>query len=233
MPDNPAQERATIGYALASSAHSLSRYDVAEPLYRHTLTLQPDHPWTCNNLGYMLLEQDRDLAEAERLISIAYTTLNEEASVIDSLAWVRYKRGHVLDYTDETGNMVEGALSLLERAMQFGGVGDDTIVDHLGDALWRADRTIEARRAWSEARVYLQSQLESLERDAAILRADKRVPREPGPIADVESPLIIKLRRELGNVTRKLEALDQGLQPPIAPFAPGVPDPLRDNPANP
>jgi tetratricopeptide (TPR) repeat protein len=233
VPDDPAHERATIGYALASSAHALSRYDIAEPLYRHTLTLLPGHPWTCNNLGYMLLEQERDLAEAERLITIAYETLNEEASVIDSLAWVRYKRGHVLDYTNENGNDVEGALTLLERAMQFGGVGDDTIVDHLGDALWRADRTIEARRAWSEARLYLQSQLDSIERDAALQRADNRAPRGPAPAADVESPMILKLRRELSNVTRKLDALDQGLQPPIALFAPGVPDPLRVPPANP
>jgi hypothetical protein len=45
--------------------------------------------------------------------------------------------------------------------------------------------------------------------------------------------MILKLRRELSNVTRKLDALDQGLQPPIALFAPGVPDPLRVPPANP
>lgn len=226
IPENPAEERATLAYALASSAHTLSRYEIAEALYRHTLRLRPDHPWTCNNLGYMLLEQERDLAEAERLITIAYETLNEEASVIDSLAWVRYKRGHVLDYVDENGNEVLGALNLLERAMQFGGVGDETIVDHFGDALWRADRSIEARRAWSDARLYLQSQVESMERDAAMQRAEGRA--QGAGRADVESPLVARLRRELDEVSRKLDALDQGLPPPVAPFAAGVPDPLRE-----
>lgn len=228
LPDDPTEARATLAYALASSAHTLSRYDIAEALYRHTLTLRPNHPWTCNNLGYMLLEQERDLAEAERLITIAYETLSEEASVIDSLAWVRYKRGHVLDYVDENGNEVPGALSLLERAMQFGGVGDETIVDHFGDALWRADRSIEARRAWSEAQLYLRAQVESLEREAALARGENR-PQQAG----VESPLLTRLRRELEEVSRKIDALDQGLAPSVAPFAAGVPDPLRDQNANP
>ena len=48
-----------------------------------------------------------------------------------------------------SGNYAE-AVRLLEKA-RASEPGDPTIADHLGDALWKSGRRIEARHAWASA----------------------------------------------------------------------------------
>jgi tetratricopeptide (TPR) repeat protein len=94
----------------------------------------------CNDLGYMWADQGKNLKEAERMIREAISSAPRQAAYLDSLGWVRYKRGDV-----------EGAVKWLERAARARLSQDAIILDHLGDAYWRLERREEAVAAWREA----------------------------------------------------------------------------------
>jgi tetratricopeptide (TPR) repeat protein len=111
----------------------------AEADLRQSVALQPQNPVFLNYLGYSLLDRGVKLDEADRLIARAFEASPDNGAIIDSMGWARYVRG---DYP--------GAVVLLERA-RAAEPGDPTVADHLGDALWRVGRRIEARHAWESA----------------------------------------------------------------------------------
>ncbi|MBZ0172293.1 MAG: hypothetical protein K8E66_07940, partial [Phycisphaerales bacterium] len=105
------------------------------------------------DLGYGMLEAGGSLVEAERLIEIAYEGLPDRANVVDSLGWVRYHRGRLGDEINpDTGETIDGAITLLRNAAETLGADDDgTVNDHLGDAYYAAGRVDEAIDAWRQA----------------------------------------------------------------------------------
>jgi YebC/PmpR family DNA-binding regulatory protein len=115
-------EPAEIAYLLALYApDSDASGSVPSAYLRLALSHNPAHPWAANDLGYTMLEAGGDLAEAERLIEIAYRARPDRANIVDSLGWVRYHRGKLGDTVDpRTGDEVLGAVSLLERAVALG-----------------------------------------------------------------------------------------------------------------
>src|SRR5262249_26020372 len=138
-------------YELAQVFAGSSREDLMEWLYRTCLRYNPDHMWANNNLGYRLLNQDRDVPEAVRMIERAYAVMSanpqandgDVASVTDSLGWARYKVGALDDEVDADNKVVkQGALSLLSRALTVcirSPILRDVvpvISEHYADALW-------------------------------------------------------------------------------------------------
>ncbi|MBI1189984.1 MAG: hypothetical protein GC200_04790 [Tepidisphaera sp.] len=202
--------RAELAYLLGSQLSVLNREADAEALYRYALSIDPDQAWAANNLGYMLLEQGRSLDEAEKLIEQAWKRLSSEASVTDSLAWLRYKQGEMTDQRGPTGSLTrEGALTLLDRAVnKLNGDTDYAILDHYGDTLFRAGKAADARKAWTQARSLIDSRLEPL----ANLPAQQQ-----------DSPLLARERDALKSITSKLDAMDAGQRPQIAPTFSEVP----------
>lgn len=198
--------RAEIAYLVGTQMSSVGHEAEAEKVYRYALSLQPDHSWAANNLGYLLLEQGRELPEAERLIELAWKKLPDSESVTDSLAWVRYKRGQFKDELGPDGGVVkEGALTLLDNAVnQLNGHTDWTILDHYGDVLFRTGKAGEARKAWAQCQALLKT----------VLQPPPRVANLPAP---PESPLSTRQRELLRLVTQKLEDVDAGRPPAVAP----------------
>lgn len=196
-----ARDRADIAYAGALVASFAERDAEAEGLYRLCLELDPGHAWAANDLGYALAEDDRELTEAERLTALALSILPDEASVLDSLAWARYKLGVFADELDADMVTVsrEGAVTLLTRAAGLeSGRYNPTIHLHLGDALWRLGRSEDAIQAWVEA--------ERLLRDAARAVAASETPSTRA--AD-------RINAELREVRRRLSDGENGRQPPL------------------
>jgi len=193
--------RAEVAYTLASLLTALGRPGVAVEVYRLALEYRPDHPWVENDLGYLLLESGGDFAEAERLIESAYEALPDQASVIDSVAWVRYKRGVLLDVTDAAGGVVRrGAEGLLREAVATeGGANNPTMLDHYADTLWRVGKTAEARRLWSRAEMVLR---------AMVAQATEGEP----------TPTKARWERELASIEGKLEASMAGEEPRLEPL---------------
>lgn len=210
----PARHRANIAYTAALVATVLERDDASEAMYRLALGYDPGHAWAANDLGYAIADRDGPLDEAEPLLELAYRVLPDESSTTDSLGWLRYKQGVLEDETDADGHLIrEGALTLLLRASQMeDGRENPTILEHLGDTLWRLGRAEEARQAWISAEQFLRRSARELAASA-----------QPNPRrADRINVQIRDLRRRLSDVEADRE-------PAVAPSPALDPTPPPEN----
>ncbi|MGB8328317.1 MAG: tetratricopeptide repeat protein, partial [Steroidobacteraceae bacterium] len=127
-------ERATALERSGRSAESLRGFEVI-------LKECPQDSLVQNALGYTLADHNQQLGRAETLIRQALSASPDSAAILDSLAWVRYRR------RDATR-----ALPLLERAWRL--ANDAEIAAHWGEVLWSVGRHDDASAVWSRALVF-------------------------------------------------------------------------------
>src|SRR5690606_22831880 len=72
-------------------------------------------------------------------------------SILDSLGWLRYLQGRLDDEPVAGASPLPGAITLLRRAVERSPEPSAEVLDHLGDALWRAGRREEAGMTWTAA----------------------------------------------------------------------------------
>jgi Flp pilus assembly protein TadD len=99
---------------------------------------RPEDPNILNALGYTLADHGMRLPHAESLIRRALAQTPDNPAVIDSLGWVRFKRGDV-----------RGAAGILARAYALS--RDSEIAAHWGEAAWKSGEKTQARKIWSDA----------------------------------------------------------------------------------
>ena len=145
-------------YEQAMLDEKLDRVDVMERLLRRVIELKADHQQAYNALGYSLADRKIRLPEARALIQKALELSPGEPSITDSLGWVEYRLGNR-----------EEAIRLLRDAYQLR--PDPEIGAHLGEVLWSAGRSDEARRVFREARSR-DAQNDVLRETLARLRVD-------------------------------------------------------------
>lgn len=148
----PESARAEAAFILGNIYHADGHEAESEAAYLLALEYQPDHAWTANNLGYAWADRGANVERAAELLEMAHAKKPQEAAITDSLGWLRYKQGRLRDFTDDTGRQRQGAVSLLlEAAATAHGLGDMTIQDHAGDALWLDGQRQRAIEHWSRA----------------------------------------------------------------------------------
>jgi tetratricopeptide (TPR) repeat protein len=125
----------------ASSLEEAKRWPEAKAVLQQALAIAPDQPLLLNFLGYAKLEHGEDVEAAEAMVRKASQLAPNDASIIDSLGWAEFKRGKV----DE-------AIRTLQQAAEKD-PDQAEIQEHLGDALYKSGRRVEARFAWNAALV--------------------------------------------------------------------------------
>jgi len=125
-------------YESAMLAERLDRVDAMETRLRKLIALEPEHAHAYNALGYSLADRGLRLEEAEQLIARAVELAPQDPFILDSLGWVRFRRG------DNSG-----AIAVLEQA--YGLRSDPEIAAHLGEVLWSLNRQADANRVFDEA----------------------------------------------------------------------------------
>ena len=138
----PDGDKDTLGQLLfmrGSSYEQDGHWAEAEPDLRRAVAIDPNNPVYLNYLGYSLLDRRVKIDEGRAMVAQAYSVAPENGAIIDSMGWGQYLDGKYPE-----------AVELLEKA-QAAEPSDPTIADHLGDALWRAGRKLEARYAWNAA----------------------------------------------------------------------------------
>ncbi len=125
-------------YETAMLAERLDRIDLMESRLRRVIELKPDHAHAHNALGYSLADRSLRLDEAEALIVRALELLPDDPFILDSMGWVRFRRGDAKE-----------ALVHLERAYAIR--ADAEIAAHLGEVLWTLQRQGDANRIFDEA----------------------------------------------------------------------------------
>ena len=133
FPDDP-----DLRYDYAMAAERNAHYVTMEEQLRELIRTQPDNPQAYNALGYSLADRNQRLQEADKLIEKASSLAPNDAFIMDSVGWVKYRLG---DNTD--------AIKLLRQAYQL--QPNAEIGAHLGEVLWKSGEKDQAREAWRDA----------------------------------------------------------------------------------
>ena len=110
---------------------------ILEPLIRE----DPENPDLLNFLGYVLADHKRELDYAQRLIEMALQKKPDSAAILDSMAWVLYRKGLFR----------EAETFILKSLEQCGDDPDATILDHAGDIYKALGDEKKAADFWSRA----------------------------------------------------------------------------------
>ncbi|WP_321806850.1 tetratricopeptide repeat protein [Burkholderia sp. BCC1993] len=133
FPDDP-----DLRYDYAMAAEKTGHYAAMEKQLRELIRTQPDNPQAYNALGYSLADRNQRLPEASKLIDKALSLAPNDAYIMDSLGWVKYRMGDAA-----------GAAKVLRRAYEL--QPNAEIGAHLGEVLWKSGAQDDARTAWRAA----------------------------------------------------------------------------------
>jgi tetratricopeptide (TPR) repeat protein len=135
----PVQGDWAIYYSRGIAYERVGQWVRAEADFNHALELSPDQPSVLNYLGYAWADMGRNLEQARDMIQRAAARRPNDGAITDSLGWVLFRQGNVVEATQ----MLERAVGLEPE--------DPTITTHLGDAYWATGRKIEAQYQWRRA----------------------------------------------------------------------------------
>ena len=133
FPDN-----VDLLYSHALSADKIGKSQEFERDLRIILGKEPKNAQALNALGYFLVSKTERLQEAERLLIKAIKLEPNDAAIIDSIGWLKYKKGHF-----------EDAFKWLKRA--YNKLFDPEISAHLGVVYWHKGDKKRAREIWYKA----------------------------------------------------------------------------------
>jgi tetratricopeptide (TPR) repeat protein len=124
-----------------AAAEQAGLYDKAADLLRKSIALDPDNSAeACNYLGYMWADHNMNLDEAELMVRRALQSEPGNASYLDSLGWVEFRKGKF-----------DQALNDLLRAAKSSEHEDAVVFEHIGDTYLKLNRSREALEAWQKA----------------------------------------------------------------------------------
>lgn len=125
-------------YDAALLAEQLGQPAVMEQGLRRVIALKPDHAHALNALGYSFADRNVQLDEAEQLLSKAIQLAPDDAAILDSVGWLRFRQGRLAE-----------SLAALQRAYtQF---PDAEVAGHLVEVLWVSGEQDAARKLMNEA----------------------------------------------------------------------------------
>ncbi|HLP86037.1 MAG TPA: hypothetical protein VK157_16920, partial [Phycisphaerales bacterium] len=223
LPNELPRAKAEVAYVLSNLATSVMRDAMSNTCLELCLSLYPKHPWAANNLAYQMLEHGGDMQRIESLVEVAYSQLSDEASVIDTKGWLRYKQGQLDDVQLADGTVREGAITLIERAVTMVEArGDDNaeLYDHLGDALWQRDRAAQGGEPADRARAVelWRKAIKSLDEEL-VMRRNIELPG---------LPRVAEIKAHRNRVESKRLAAETSGQPAVSPMS--VPPTLTPRP---
>lgn len=184
FPDHPGVR---YQIALIQDKAGLTRESIKS--FESLLKVRPEDASLLNALGYSLADRNQKLPRAEQLIRKALVASPDNPAFLDSLGWVRFRRGDV-----------DGAIPHLERAYRI--FPDAEIAAHWGEALWQQGKQGEARALWARSlarapdskslRSTIErltgTQLEPPAKGAPGKGADEPADAAPGPALTTEPP---------------------------------------------
>ena len=133
MPD-----RKEVLYTRALVAEKLDKLAILESDLLNIIERYPDDANALNALGYTLVDRTERLAEAEVYLTRAIALKGQDAVIIDSYGWLKYRQG-----------LFDQAVSYLQKAYRL--EREPEIAGHLVEALWTMGRKQEARGIFEEA----------------------------------------------------------------------------------
>ena len=165
----------------SNALDQLDRHPEAIKVLRQALLLDPQHPTVQNNLGYLLLEDGKDLTEAARLIESSVRQEPDNGSVLDSWGWVLFQQGKLAE-----------AEKALRKAAELSPFSPE-VRKHLGEVLLKLDRPREAVEQWERALAFVFPERKALARrlqqlQSQLARKENEGKAGPDPDIDPDGP---------------------------------------------
>jgi tetratricopeptide (TPR) repeat protein len=124
-----------------ATAEQAGLYEKAADLFRKAIAMDPANAAdACNYLGYMWVEQNLHLDEAEAMIKRALQSEPNNGAFLVSLGWLESRQGKF-----------DQALSDLQRAAKNMKQDDPVVFEHIGDTYLKLQRVPQALEAWQKA----------------------------------------------------------------------------------
>ncbi|MSS75465.1 MAG: tetratricopeptide repeat protein, partial [Methyloglobulus sp.] len=120
-------------YSRALIADRMGKLDVMEADLQKILAKSPDNAEALNALGYSWADKTTRYAEAETYLIHALKVKPDEAVILDSYGWLKYKMGNY-----------QVALDYLQKA--YGKQPENEIAAHLAEVLWVSGKREEAQK---------------------------------------------------------------------------------------
>ncbi len=128
----------TLEYERATMLERAGQTRESVQAFERLLAQRPDDPTVLNALGYTLADHQQQLPRAEKLIRQALNATPDSPAALDSLGWVRLRRGDSRE-----------AAGILEHAYNVG--QDPDIAAHWVEALWLSGSQVQARKVLNDA----------------------------------------------------------------------------------
>lgn len=137
------QEAGDAYFKMEDREHAFVNYD-------NSLALEPDNALTLNNYAYFLVKNsgkvsEEDLAKADEMSKRAVTLAPDNATYIDTRAWVLFRSGQYKEAKD----LQMRAIELIDEDVDDAGKAE--FYGHLGDILFMNGEPEEALKAWETA----------------------------------------------------------------------------------
>jgi tetratricopeptide (TPR) repeat protein len=129
-----------INSMLGEVYNGMREYQKSDKAYEEVLTSNPSNYLVLNNYSYYLALRKEHLDKAEAMASKAVKADPENASYLDTYAWVLFMRGKYKD-----------ARRQIEKALQSNNT-EATLFEHYGDILFQLGEVDEAIRQWQRAK---------------------------------------------------------------------------------
>lgn len=128
-------------FQYGAAAEQAGQIERAVELFRKSIAMDPNNAAPAYNyLGYMWVDRNENLEEAEQLIRRALEIDQTNGAYIDSLGWLFYRQGRY-----------EEALRELKRAVEYLPAPDAVVFDHIGDTYAKLGKMSEAVLYWNKA----------------------------------------------------------------------------------
>ena len=126
---------------LGDCYNAMKEYKLSDDNYEKTLNLDPENANVMNNWSYYLSLRNENLDKAEKMGLKANQLVKDNASYLDTYAWVLYKQKNYQE-----------AKKWLEKAIEHGGEKNGVILEHLGDVLFQMGQIDNAIEYWQKAK---------------------------------------------------------------------------------
>lgn len=131
-----------LTYELAMVYEAMGRRPEGLALMETVIRAHPDHANALNYVGYTLAEEGRELDRALVLVTKASTLDPENGYILDSVAWVHFKRKDL----EKAWEYIGYAVDVVDK--------DPTIWEHYGDIAAAMGKKKEARKAYNYSLKY-------------------------------------------------------------------------------
>ncbi|GAA4307495.1 tetratricopeptide repeat protein [Nibribacter koreensis] len=123
---------------LGDAYNAAEQYELSDQAFETVLAMDPNNPHALNNYSYFLSVRGQNLAKAKMMSSVLVSQFPDNATYLDTYAWVLYK---MKDFQE--------AKRILEKAVSLS--SDATIIEHYGDVLYQLGQREQALKQWVKA----------------------------------------------------------------------------------